>query len=242
MFAGTGIGTLFVDEQLRIQRYTPAVTAIMNLIPSDVGRPLGDIAVRVTGDADLVATVTTVLDTLATVEAQVKDSSGRVYQMRVQPYRTLENVIEGGVLTFVDVTERQRLQAGLDELAQAVAEAGEFAQSVLDTVREPQLVIDGELNVVTANKAFLATFEEAPDAVMGRHLGEIFGGAWLTPQLQELILKVLPAKKRLEDHEVTLAESALGPCTITLNALELLQSPEKRRLMLLTVTHIEREA
>ena len=214
----------------------------MNLIPSDLGRPLADITVRVTGDVDVVATVTTVLDTLATVEAQVTDSSGRVYQMRVQPYRTLENVIEGGVLTFVDVTERHRLQASLDELAQTVAEAGEFAQSVLDTVREPQLVVDEELNVVTANKAFLATFEEAPDAVIGRHLGEIYGGAWLTPELRELFLKVLPAKKRLEDYQATLAEGTLGPCTITLNALELLQSPEKRRLMLLTVTDIAREA
>jgi two-component system CheB/CheR fusion protein len=162
--------------------------------------------------------------------------------MRVQPYRTLDNVIEGGVLTFVDVTDKQRLQDGLDELAQTVAEAGELAQSVLDTVREPQLVIDGELTVVSANKAFLATFEEAPDAVVGHPLGEIYGGAWLKPELQQLFLEVLPAKKRLEDYEVTLAEGTLGPCTVTLNALELLQTPEKRRLMLLTVTDIVREA
>ena len=174
---------------------TPAVTAIMNLIPSDLGRPLADITVRVTGDVDVVATVTTVLDTLATVEAQVTDSSGRVYQMRVQPYRTLENVIEGGVLTFVDVTERHRLQASLDELAQTVAEAGEFAQSVLDTVREPQLVVDEELNVVTANKAFLATFEEAPDAVIGRHLGEIYGGAWAHARTAGAVLEGAPGEE-----------------------------------------------
>ena len=242
MLAGTGIGTLFVDQQLRIQRFTPGVTAIMNLIPTDIGRPLGDITPRLKGDVDLVGAVTTVLETLATVEAQVENGGERLYQMRVQPYRTVENVIEGAVLTFVDVTEQQRLQTQLDELARAVAEAGEFAQSVLDTVREPQLVLDGELTVVTANKAFLATFELAPDEVLGRHLREVYDGAWLRPDLLELLLKVLPKKKKLDDYVLSLTGGALGPCKVTLNALELLQTPEKRRLMLLTVTDIDRGA
>jgi two-component system, chemotaxis family, CheB/CheR fusion protein len=183
-----------------------------------------------------------VLETLATVEAQVEDDGERFYQMRVQPYRTVENVIEGAVLTFADVTEQQQLQSRLDEAARAVAEAGEFAQSVLDTVREPQLVLDGELTVVTANEAFLATFELAPDAVLGRHLREVYGGEWLRPDLLELLMKVLPTKRKLDDYVLSLTGGALGPCKVTLNALELLQTPEKRRLMLLTVTDIDRGA
>ncbi len=242
MIAGTGVGTLFVDQQLRIQRFTPGVTAIMNLIPTDIGRPLGDITQRLKGDVDLVGAVTTVLETLTTVEAQVEDSDERFYQMRAQPYRTLENVIEGGVLTFADVTDQRRLQAKLDDLSRVAAEAGLFAQSVLDTVREPQLVLDGELAVMTANKAFLATFGLSPEAVLGRHLREVYGGEWLRPDLLELLLKVLPKKKKLDDYVLSLSGGALGPCKVTLNALELLQTPEKRRLMLLTVTNIDRDA
>src|SRR5665647_1132947 len=189
----------------------------------------------------LMIAVTAVLDTLAPVEAQVESGDESIYQMRVQPYRTLENVVEGAVLTFADVTEQRRLQAHLDELARAVAETGEFAQSVLDTVREPQLVLDGELTVVTANKAFLATFELAPDEVLGQHLREVYDGAWLRPDLLELLLKVLP-KKKLDEYVLSLTGGALGPCKVTLNALELLQTPEKRRLMLLTVTDIDRDA
>jgi len=97
-------------------------------------------------------------------------------------------VIEGAVLTFVDVTEQQRLQIRLDELNKIAAQAGAFAQSVLDTVREPQLVLDGELTVVTANRAFLATFGLAPDEVLGQHLREVDDGAWLRPDLLELLL------------------------------------------------------
>jgi len=242
MLAGTGIGTLFVDRQLLITRFTTAVTAIMSLIPTDVGRPLNDIAPRLKGDVDLVGAVTTVLQTLDTVEAQVESGDEGIYQMRVQPYRTLDNVVEGAVLTFADVTEQRRLQAQLDELARAVAEAGKFAQSVLDTVREPQLVLDGELAVVTANKAFLAIFELAPDEVLGQHLREVYDGAWLRPDLLELLLKVLPKKKKLDDYVLSLTGGALGPCKVTLNALELFQTPEKRRLMLLTVTDIDRDA
>jgi len=239
MLSGTGIGTLFVDQKLRIQRFTPAVTEIMNLIPTDIGRLLGDIAQRLTGDTDVVSAATTVLDTLNTIETHVRTSDERVYVMRAQPYRTLDNVIEGAVLTFVEVTEQQRLQAALDETAKAVAEAGAFAQNVLDTVREPELVLDGELTVVTANKAFLATFQQVRDDIIGHPLSEVYDGAWLNPDLVELLLEVLPAKKKLDDFKVGLTSGALGPRTITLNALEVLQTPGKRRLILLTVTDIE---
>ena len=239
MLAGTGIGTLFVDQKLRIQRFTPAVTEIMNLIPTDIGRPLGDIAQRLTGDTDAVSAATMVLDTLNTIETHVRTLDERVYVMRAQPYRTLDNVIEGAVLTFVEVTEQQRLQAALDETARAVAEAGAFAQNVLDTVREPELVLDGELTVVTANKAFLATFQQVRDEIIGHPLSEVYDGAWLNPDLVELLLEVLPAKKKLDDFKVSLTTGALGPRTMTLNALEVLQTPGKRRLILLTVTDIE---
>ncbi|MEI7813911.1 MAG: PAS domain-containing protein, partial [Coriobacteriia bacterium] len=369
MLAGTGIGTLFVDQQQLIQRFTPRVTEIMNLIPGDVGRPLGDIAPRLAGNIDLVGAVATVLDTLTTSEAEVT-AGEQVYQMRVQPYRTVDNVIEGAVLTFVDVTEQKaveqgrleaelryasifdqspiaiefydadgglrsvnstcldlfgvkklddvvdfklfddpnipdemkqhlhnrdavrfetefdfeevrrlnlyrttcsgtktldwaitplmsgdvltgyieqiqditasrQLEAELAESAAAVALAGEFAQSVLDTVREPQLVLDGELTVVTANRSFVAAFQEPRDMIVGRHLSEVYDGAWLTPELSDMLLKVLPKKKKLEDYEVRFAAGKTGPRTVTLNALELVQDPTLRRLILLTVTNVE---
>ncbi len=238
MIAGTGIGTLFIDQHLLIQRFTPTVTAIMNLIATDIGRPISDIMPRLKSDIDLAGIVTKVLDTLTPAEVQIEDSAGRIYQMRVQPYRTLANVIDGAVLTFVDVTAQTHLQAQLDDAARSVAETGEFAQSVLDTVREPQLVLDGELTVVTVNKAFLASFKQAPD-IVGHSLREIDDAAWDDPELLKLLLKVLPKKKKLDDYELVLTAGTLGRCTATLNALELIQKPEKRRLMLLTITNLD---
>jgi two-component system, chemotaxis family, CheB/CheR fusion protein len=106
LLAGTGIGTVFVDHQLRIQRFTPAATKIINLIQTDAGRPISDIVSRLDAEQDLVGDIQEVLDTLTVKEAEVRTAGGGQYLMRIQPYRTVDNVIEGAVITFVDVSSR----------------------------------------------------------------------------------------------------------------------------------------
>ncbi|HSW63171.1 MAG TPA: chemotaxis protein CheB [Dissulfurispiraceae bacterium] len=111
LMAGTGIGTIFVDHHLCIQRFTPAVTPIINLILTDVGRPVGHIASNLVGYDRLVADVQEVLDTLAPQEKEVQTKTGSWYLLRIRPYRTIENVIEGAVITFTDISEMKRAQA-----------------------------------------------------------------------------------------------------------------------------------
>ena len=115
LLAGTGIGTIFVDHQLRILRFTPAVTQVINLILTDVGRPVGHIVSNLVGYDRLVADVQAVLDTLVPKEVEVQTKAGAWYLLRIRPYRTLENVIEGAVITFVDITEMKKAQAALRE-------------------------------------------------------------------------------------------------------------------------------
>ena len=105
LLAGTGIGTVFVDHNLRILRFTPAATLIINLILSDVGRPVGHIVSNLVGYDNLVADAQTVLKTLIPKEVDVLTAQGKSFTLRILPYRTLDNVIEGVVITFVDVTE-----------------------------------------------------------------------------------------------------------------------------------------
>jgi two-component system CheB/CheR fusion protein len=110
LLAGTGIGTVFVDHQLRVQRFTPAAAQIINLILSDKGRPLGHVVTNLMGYDQLVVDVHTVLETLVPKEVTVHTTEGRWYIMRIQPYRTLDNVIEGAVITFVDITEMEQMR------------------------------------------------------------------------------------------------------------------------------------
>ena len=116
LLAGTGIGTIFVDHRLRIQRFTPTVTQVISLIPSDVGRPVGHIVSNLAGYDSLVEDVQAVLDSLATHEVEVQTKRGAWFLLRIQPYRTLENVIEGAVITFFDITEMKRLREDLREV------------------------------------------------------------------------------------------------------------------------------
>ena len=124
LLAGTGIATVFVDFSLRILRYTPATTKIINLILGDLGRPVGHIVSNLVGYDSLVRDVQAVLDSLIPYEVEVQTIEGRWYALRIQPYRTLENVIEGAVITFVDITEVKKMREALrrqsDQLRLAV--------------------------------------------------------------------------------------------------------------------------
>ena len=113
LLAGTGVGTVFVDFQLRILRFTPAASSIINLILSDVGRPVAHIVSNLVGYSGLVADTQAVLKTLVPVEREVQTSEGHWYTLRIQPYRTLNNVIEGAVISFVDITESVRAREAL---------------------------------------------------------------------------------------------------------------------------------
>jgi two-component system CheB/CheR fusion protein len=113
LLAGTGIATVFVDHGLRIMRFTPAATRIINLIQSDIGRPVGHIVSNLAGYDHLLVDVRGVLDTLIPKETEVQTKSGAWYTMRIQPYRTLDNVIEGAVLTFVEISLVKQTQEAL---------------------------------------------------------------------------------------------------------------------------------
>ena len=113
LLAGTGIATVFVDHQLRILRFTPTATRIINLIQSDVGRPVSHIVSNLKGYDRLIADVKTVLDNLIPKEVEVQTQDDNWYIMRIMPYRTMDNVIDGAVITFVDITEMKMIQAAL---------------------------------------------------------------------------------------------------------------------------------
>jgi two-component system CheB/CheR fusion protein len=123
LLAGTGIGTVFVDFQLRILRFTPAAGIIINLIPSDVGRSVAHVVTNLVGYTSLLADVQAVLDTLAPKEVEVRSLAGRHYTLRIQPYRTLDHVIEGAVITFQDVTELVESRESLRRLAVVVRDS-----------------------------------------------------------------------------------------------------------------------
>jgi len=113
LMAGTGVGTIFVDFKLIIQRFTPPVTEVINLILADVGRPVGHILSNLAGYDTLEEDINSVLDTLIPKEVEVQTKEGWWFLMRIRPYRTMQNVIEGAVITFFDINEIKLAQEAL---------------------------------------------------------------------------------------------------------------------------------
>lgn len=125
LLAGTGIGTVFVDRQLRVLRFTPAACDIINLIPTDLGRPLAHLATNLIGQDQLVTDLKAVLATLQGRKLEVQITDGRRFALSIQPYRTLDNVIEGAVMTFADITEIVRLREEMRRLAVVVRDSSD---------------------------------------------------------------------------------------------------------------------
>ena len=113
LLGGTGIGTIFVDHNLRILRFTPTIVPLMNLIETDVGRPVDQIRSNLTGYDELGADIKEVLVSLVPKELEVQTSGGEWYLLRIRPYRTLENVIEGAVITLTEISTMKKAQAAL---------------------------------------------------------------------------------------------------------------------------------
>jgi two-component system, chemotaxis family, CheB/CheR fusion protein len=151
--------TLFLDESLNIRYFTPSAAPLFNVIPSDLGRPLGDLAIRFTG-VDLIADARTVLDKLTPLRREVRSQAGVWYLSVISPYRTRDNRIQGVVITLGNISE---LKAEEEETRQARA----YAEAVIDTVREPLVVFDDGLRVVSASRSFYLFFGATPEDTIG---------------------------------------------------------------------------
>jgi two-component system CheB/CheR fusion protein len=108
----TNIATLFLDNDLRLRRFTTQAGKLTNLIPGDMGRPVTDIASDLLY-AELAEDAQEVLRTLISSERQITTRDGHWFAARILPYRTLENMIDGVVITFTDITASKKLEAEL---------------------------------------------------------------------------------------------------------------------------------
>ncbi len=121
LLSGVNIPIVMVSRDLRIRRFTPLAEKVFNLIPTDMGRPIGDIKPNLLVD-DLAALIARVIDSLSPHESEVQDRAGRWYSLRIRPYVTLESKIDGASVVLLDIDTIKR---ALDQLRQAQAEPGE---------------------------------------------------------------------------------------------------------------------
>jgi two-component system CheB/CheR fusion protein len=166
LLAGTGVGTVFVNHDLRISRFTPAATQVINLIGGDVGRPLEHVVSNLIGYDRLVDDVSQVIATLLPREAEVQVKAGPWFLMRIRPYRTIENLIEGAVITLVDITERKRAEQAL---RRSESRLNAFVQLAYAGVSEVDL--DG--NMLFVNDRLCEMLGYSRDELLRKRLADI---------------------------------------------------------------------
>ena len=187
LLAGTGIATVFVDRELRILRFTPTATRIINLILSDVGRPVSHVVSNLVGYDRLVADTRGVLDNLVSKEVEVRTQAGEWYSLRILPYRTLGNVIEGAVITFVDISETKKAYAALRK---ATLDMAALVRDSLDAI----LVQDLEGRILAWNPGAAAMFGWSEAEALAMNIR----GMIAEPQRAE----ALAAVRRLSQSEI----------------------------------------
>ncbi|MCX9158502.1 PAS domain-containing protein [Niveibacterium sp. 24ML] len=220
-------GAIFLDEHLWIRRFTREATQVFRLVASDVGRPLADINSSIDG-VELITLSRQVLETLAPYEAELRCVDGRWYQVRIQPYRTLDNVIDGVVLTFTDITKRV--------LAERAAELQrQLASGIFNTVREPLVVLDADLSVISASRSFYQAFHVTETETVHRPIYELGNGQWNISALRDLLGSVLEQGQTFENHLVEHDYPVIGPRTMRVNARRVQNEGQQAPQILLAI-------
>ena len=220
------LGTIFLDRHLLIRRFTRDAVNVYRLVSSDVGRPLADIRCELQG-GDLLADAQAVLDSLLPFEREVCTSGGAWYLARIQPYRTVDNVIDGVVLTFVNVTERVH--------AISARKARDLAEAIVDTVHDPLVVLDAALNIVSANRSYYREFGGTLEDTQGQSFFTIGQQRWDCPALHDLLQTVLPRDLSFERREIDHDFPGIGVRRLALGARRIVEPTGDGALTLLSL-------
>ncbi|MFI5454351.1 MAG: PAS domain-containing protein [Isosphaerales bacterium] len=223
LLSSVQMAIVILGSDFCIRRFTPTAEQLLNLIPTDVGRPISSIKLPF-NTPDLVPLLKEVLSTVTTKQHEVRDNEGRWYSLRVRPYKTLEDQIDGVVVMLIDVDMLKRAQ--------------EYNESIVSTVREPLMVLDSDLRVRTVSRSFYETFEVTPAATENQFFFDLFNGQWNKPELRRLLEEILPRDSFFTDFEMEHDSEPGGKKTILLNARRLIQETDRSLSILLAIEDI----
>ncbi len=224
------VSIVLLARDLTIRRFNPQAEKDLNLMANDIGQPLS----RIKTDLELPnleALILEVIKTVRTREAELQDKAGRWYSLRLSPYLTLDNKIDGAVLTMVDIDALKRSE-------QEIKVARDYAEAILRKAPVPLLVLQADLRVNLANESFYTLFKTEPNETEGRMVYDLGNGQWNIPRLRQLLEEILPQSTIIHDFEVAHDFERIGLSTMLLNARRLESEPAAPGQILLSIEDI----
>jgi two-component system CheB/CheR fusion protein len=173
------IAIVMVASDLRIRRFTPMAEKVLNLIPTDVGRPIGDIKPNIDAP-DLEQMISEAIDTVTPKEREVLGRDGRWYILRVRPYKNVDNRIDGAVLALFDTSASARVarqleaaHAAASDGAAAADDARQVTDAVVTAIARPVMVLDEDQVVRLVNEPFVRMFALGSEQLIGRSMRDL---------------------------------------------------------------------
>ena len=233
----TKLAILLLGRDFTLRRFSPQAEKQLNLRADDLGRSIGEIRhTFVTDDPanrrlDLEPLVFKVICESREQECKVRDKDNRWYSLVIRPYVTLDNKVDGVVLVLQDVD-------ALTRSVESAAVARAMAESTVHTVREPLLVLDEQLRVESANKAFYRVFNLAPSETIGKLLYDLDSRQWDIPSLHELLVEIQLHRTGIDEFQIESNFSTLGHRTMVLNARRIDDYQNKTKRILLSIVDV----
>jgi len=216
LFSSANLPVLMLGKDLRIRRFTQMTEKLLNVIPADVGRPLRDLQLNFDLPT-LEPLLLAVIETTIMKELEIQDRQGHWYLMRIQPYKTSKEKVEGAVLFFIDIDSLK----GVEKLVHSLEElriSRNYSEGIVQTVRKPLLMLDVNLRVISANPAFYRMFQTVKEATENRCIYDLGNGQWNIPELQVLFNRAFSEKGEFEDFEIHHNFPEIGQKSMLLNA------------------------
>ncbi|HSD62476.1 MAG TPA: CheR family methyltransferase, partial [Ignavibacteriaceae bacterium] len=227
------IPTIFLDNNLLIKRFTQNTAKILNLISSDIGRPINDMTTNLKYEK-FIEDAREVLRTLVYKEIELQTKDDIWYQMRILPYRTTSNIIDGLVVTFTNIHNLKSAYQEIHKLNQEIQLSREYSNNIVETVRDSLLILDKDLKVLSANRSYYSLFNTVEEKTLGKFVYNLEDNNWNIPELRKLLEEIIPESSFFEDYEVEYNFKD-GKKKLYLNAREIFQENKESRLILLAI-------
>jgi PAS domain S-box-containing protein len=230
VLSGIDIPILLIGSKLQIRRFNASAAKALNLIAGDIGRPISDIRTNI-NVPDLDQMILSVIDSLTIKTQEIQDRQGRWHSMAIRPYKTVDSRIDGAILTLENINDLKRSMLRIQE-------SRDYAEAIVETVREPLIILSGDLRVVTANQAYYRNFGVTPEAIENRSFYELQNGLWNIPRLRELLKDILAKNSVFNDFEVSYDVASVHPRILLINARTVISQDPDAHLILLAIEDV----
>ncbi len=236
LFSSANLPIIVLGSDLRIRRFTVAAETTLGIIPTDVGRPIGHLNLNIP-IPDLDQLILEAIDNISIKEREVQDRNGHWYSLRIRPYKTTDNRIEGAMLLFIDVSSYKNI----DRLTSLLAEGEttrQFAEMVVQNAPCPLLILDQELRVLKANPAFYAMFQTSAQETEQQVVYRLGNVLWKIPELRQLLDNIVPFNADFQDFTVTHEFPSIGERTVLVYARHIRRDEQEMGIILLGIEDI----